>query len=110
MIISIVGIFGLVIFETQYRRKEIGIRKVFGATVHEILVMFNKIYFRIVCVCFIIAAPLAYYGVRKWLEGFAYKTPILLVDICVRSINCLLNNDVYGNFPKLACGERESGG
>ena len=76
VIISIVGIFGLVIFETQYRRKEIGIRKVFGATVHEILVMFNKIYFRIVCVCFIIAAPLAYYGVRKWLEGFAYKTPI----------------------------------
>ncbi len=38
--------------------------------------MFNKIYFRIVCVCFIIAVPLAYYGVRKWLEGFAYKTPI----------------------------------
>ena len=76
VIISIVGIFGLVIFETQYCRKEIGIRKVFGATVHEILVMFNKIYFRIVCVCFIIAAPLAYYGVRKWLEGFAYKTPI----------------------------------
>ena len=76
VIISIVGIFGLVIFETQYRRKEIGIRKVFGATVHEILIMFNEIYFRIVCVCFIIAAPLAYYGVRKWLEGFAYKTPI----------------------------------
>ncbi|WP_297900847.1 ABC transporter permease [uncultured Parabacteroides sp.] len=76
VIISIVGIFGLVIFETQYRRKEIGLRKVFGATVNEILVMFNKIYFRIVCVCFVIAAPLAYYGVRKWLEGFAYKTPI----------------------------------
>ena len=110
VIISIVGIFGLVIFETQYRRKEIGIRKVFGATVHEILVMFNKIYFRIVCVCFIIAAPLAYYGVRKWLEGFAYKTPIYWWIFAFALLIVSLNNDVYGNFPKLACGECESGG
>lgn len=76
IIISLVGVFGLVMFETQYRRKEIGIRKVHGATVGEILWMFNKTYLRIVSVCFVIAAPIAWQGVRMWLEGFAYKTPV----------------------------------
>ena len=76
IILSIVGVFGLVIFETQYRRKEIGVRKVFGATVTEILLMFNKVYIRIIVVCFIIASPVAFYLVSKWLETFHYRTPI----------------------------------
>ena len=76
IIISIVGIFGLVLFETQYRRKEIGIRKVFGSTTQEILALFNKTYFRILCVCFVIAAPVAWYGVNRWMENFAYKTKL----------------------------------
>lgn len=76
IIISLVGVFGLVIFETQYRRKEIGIRKVHGATVGEILYMFNKAYLKIVVICFMLAAPIAWYGVKVWLESFAYKTPI----------------------------------
>lgn len=76
IILSIVGVFGLVVFETQYRRKEIGVRKVFGATVGEILSMFNKAYLRIVLICFVIAAPFAYYGVHRWLENFSDKTPI----------------------------------
>lgn len=76
IIISIVGVFGLVVFETQYRRKEIGVRKVFGATVADILEKFNRVYLHIVTVCFIIAAPIAWYGVHRWLENFSYKTPI----------------------------------
>jgi putative ABC transport system permease protein len=76
IIISIVGVFGLVLFETQYRKKEIGIRKVFGSTTGEILTLFNKIYFRIVCICFVLAAPVAWYAVTRWLENFAYKTPL----------------------------------
>lgn len=76
IIISLVGVFGLVIFDTQYRRKEIGVRKVYGATLQEILLMFNKIYLRIIVICFIIAAPIAWYGVNKWLESFTYKTPV----------------------------------
>lgn len=71
IVLSIVGVFGLVIFETQYRRKEIGLCKVHGATVGEILLMFNMLYLRIVTVCFVIAALLAFYGVHKWLENFA---------------------------------------
>lgn len=76
IIISLVGVFGLVVFDTQYRRKEIGIRKVHGATVMEILNMFNKSYLKIVAVCFVIAAPIAWYGIKVWLESFAYKTPM----------------------------------
>lgn len=76
ILISLVGVFGLVVFDTQYRRKEIGIRKVHGATVTEILNMFNKSYLKIVTVCFVIAAPIAWYGVKMWLESFAYKTPV----------------------------------
>ncbi len=76
IILSIVGVFGLVIFETEYRRKEIGVRKVFGATVNNILVMFNKIYIRIIGICFIIATPVAFYLVNKWLQSFHYRTPI----------------------------------
>lgn len=76
IVISIVGVFGLVIFETNSKRKEIGIRKVHGATINEILVMLNQSYIRITLICFAIATPLVYYGIFKWLERFAYKTPI----------------------------------
>jgi len=74
--ISIVGVFGLVVFDTEYRRKEIGIRKVLGSTTEQILILFNKTYIRILCLCFALAAPVAYYAVVRWLENFAYKTPV----------------------------------
>lgn len=76
IILSLVGVFGLVVFEAQYRKKEIGIRKVYGSTVREILVMLNKLYIRIILICFVVAAPIAYYGVNKWLQNFSYKTPV----------------------------------
>lgn len=78
ILISIVGVFGLVLFETQYRRKEIGIRKINGAPTGQILLMFNKTYIRIVSVCFIISIPIAWMGTQQWLENFAYKTPLHL--------------------------------
>ena len=78
ILISIVGVFGLVLFETQYRRKEISIRKINGATTGQILLMFNKTYIRIVSVCFIISIPIAWMGTQQWLENFAYKTPLHL--------------------------------
>lgn len=76
VVLSLVGVFGLVVFETQYRRKEIGVRKVMGATVAEILAMFNRSFVRLVLICFVVAAPLAWYGVREWLGTFAYRTPV----------------------------------
>ena len=83
ILISIVGVFGLVLLETQYRRKEIGIRKINGATTGQILLMFNKTYIRIVSVCFIISIPIAWMGTQQWLENFAYKTPLHLLVFIV---------------------------
>lgn len=76
ILISIVGVFGLVVFESEYRRKEIGLRKVMGATTRQILTMFNKTYMRILLICFAISVPIATYFVKSWLENFAYKTPL----------------------------------
>ena len=76
VILSIVGVFGLVVFEAQGRTKEIAVRRVMGATVHEILLMFNTGFVRIVLICFVVAVPLAWFGVKTWLQSFAYKTPI----------------------------------
>ena len=74
--ISMVGVFGLVVFDSQYRRKEIGVRKVMGSSVSQILIMFNKTYVRILLICFVLAAPLTWYAIHAWLENFAYRTPI----------------------------------
>lgn len=76
IILSMVGVFGLVIFEGEYKRKEIGIRKVFGSTTQQILERFNRRYVYLLVICFIIAAPLSWYAIHLWLQSFAYKTPI----------------------------------
>ena len=76
IIISLMGVLGLVIFETQYRRKEIGIRRVNGATVREILVMFNRKFMVIVGICFLIAAPISYFITDYYYSTFAYRAPI----------------------------------
>lgn len=76
ILVSLTGVFGLVLFETQYRRKEIGIRKVNGATSGSILWMFNRRFAAIVCVSFLIAAPVARYGVGLWLRNFRSAMPL----------------------------------
>lgn len=76
IIISLVGVFGLVLFETRFRRKEIGIRRVHGASVTTILALFNKKYMVITVLCFVIAAPLSYLLMSLWLERFVYRIPL----------------------------------
>ena len=76
ILISIIGVFGLTMFESEYRRKEIGIRKVFGSSTKEILMMFWKRYLYILLGCFVVAAPIGYLLGRHWLEGFAVRTAI----------------------------------
>ena len=76
ILISIIGVFGLTMFESEYRRKEIGIRKVFGSSTAEILQMFNKRYLYILLGCFVVAAPVGYLLGQHWLEGFAVNTTI----------------------------------
>lgn len=74
--IALMGVFGIVLFETQHRRREIAVRKVMGATTGEILSMFNRRYATMVVACFVVAAPLGAWGVNRWLETFAYRTPM----------------------------------
>ena len=76
ILISIIGVFGMTMFESEYRRKEIGIRKVFGSSTKEILMMFNRRYLLILLGCFVVAAPIGYMVGVHWLEGFAVRTAI----------------------------------
>nr|WP_321353979.1 ABC transporter permease [uncultured Draconibacterium sp.] len=74
MILSLFGILALSTLQFEKRTKEIGIRKVNGAKVSEILTMLNKDFIKWVAIAFVIATPIAYYAMNKWLENFAYKT------------------------------------
>lgn len=76
IIISLMGVFGLVFFETQYRQKEIAIRRVNGALISNILWMLNLRFVKILIVCFVVALPVGTYLVLEWLQEFAYKTPL----------------------------------
>ncbi len=74
MLISCLGMFGTVLNISNEKTKEIGVRKINGAKISEILVMLNRDFVRWVIVAFIIAAPIGYYSMHKWLESFAYRT------------------------------------
>jgi putative ABC transport system permease protein len=76
ILIACLGIFGLATFLSETRTKEIGVRKVNGAKVSEILAMLNKDFVKWVVIAFVIATPIAYYAMNKWLENFAYKTTL----------------------------------
>ncbi|MBE6223176.1 MAG: FtsX-like permease family protein [Bacteroidales bacterium] len=76
LLIAIIGIIGLVFFETQFIRKEIAVRRVNGATVGSILQMINKKYLIMAGASFVIAAPIAYYLMTAWRKGFAYQAPV----------------------------------
>lgn len=74
--ISCLGILALSLFMGQQRTKEIGIRKVNGAHIEDILLLLNKDFIKWVVIAFIIASPIAWFAMNRWLEGFAYKTEI----------------------------------
>lgn len=76
ILISIVGIYGLVVFETEYKRREIGLRKVFGSTTSEVMNRFSSRYIRIILVCTVVAVPISYFAVDKWLARFTTRVPI----------------------------------
>ncbi len=76
IIICCMGIFAMSLFASQKRTKEIGIRKVNGAKISEILTKLNRDFVKWVIFAFVIATPIAYYAMNKWLENFAYKTEL----------------------------------
>ena len=76
IVICCLGILAMSLFACQRRIKEIGIRKVNGATISEVMAMLNRDFVKWVAIAFVIATPIAYFVMNKWLEGFAYKTEL----------------------------------
>ncbi|MGP8329201.1 MAG: FtsX-like permease family protein [Methanosarcinaceae archaeon] len=76
IVISVMGIFAMSIFYNQQKTKEIGIRKVNGATVFEMVRMLTKDFVGWVAIAFVIAVPIAWYAMDSWLQNFAYKTEL----------------------------------
>ncbi|MGB3618104.1 MAG: FtsX-like permease family protein, partial [Catalinimonas sp.] len=80
--VACLGLFGLAAFTAQQRTKEVGIRKVLGASVPQLIALLSKDFVRLVLVALLIAAPVAWWGATRWLEDFAYRvdvSPLLVV-------------------------------
>jgi putative ABC transport system permease protein len=76
VVVAGLGLFGLAAFTTVQRTKEIGVRKVLGATSMDVAALLSKEFLKPVLAAFAIAAPVGYYAMHRWLEGFAYRTGI----------------------------------
>lgn len=76
IIIACLGLFALATFSAEQRIKEIGIRKVLGASVSQVVVLLSKDFLKLVAISFIVATPIAIYAMETWLEGFAYRVDI----------------------------------
>jgi putative ABC transport system permease protein len=74
--VACMGLFGLAMFTAQQRTKEMGIRKVLGASVSNIVTLLSKDFIKLVILAFIIASPIAWLIMNKWLQDFAYRTDI----------------------------------
>jgi putative ABC transport system permease protein len=72
--ISCLGILGMAVFSSERRAKEIGIRKVHGASVKDLMILLNKDFIKWVIVAFVVACPIGWYAMNKWLQDFAYRT------------------------------------
>lgn len=90
IIIASLGLLGLASFTTEQRTREIGIRKVLGASVYEILLLLLKGFSKWVLIAFIIACPLAYFGMDKWLQNFAYHSDLGVVPFIIGGLFALL--------------------
>lgn len=107
--ISCLGLLGLIIYITHQRTKEIGVRKVVGATVTQIVTLLSKDFLLLVIIAFAITIPIAWWGSYKWLNNFAYKTEVsiwiflaggtimflmALMVLCVRGYQAAVANPV----------------
>jgi len=82
ILISCLGLFGLAAFTAQKRQKEIGIRKVIGASSAQLVAMLSKDFLRLVCLALVIAMPLGWWTCHHWLQSFAYRielSPMIFV-------------------------------
>jgi ABC-type antimicrobial peptide transport system permease subunit len=99
--ISAMGLFGLSLFAARRRTREIGIRKVLGATAPGIATMLGRDFLKLVAISFVIAAPIGYYLSNKWLEDFAYKTTITAWIFITAGMSAILVTIITISFQAL---------
>jgi len=90
IIIACLGLFGLAAYAAEQRAKEIGIRKILGASIANITGMLSKDFIKLVCLAILISSPIAWYLMHKWLEGFAYRTDFQWWIIAIAGAGAIL--------------------
>lgn len=106
VIISCLGLFGVASFIAEQRTKEIGVRKVLGATILNVWTMLSKDFVLLVCLAFLIAAPLAFYFLQGWLEKFQYRTAISWWIFALTGLGTLLLTMLTVSFQALKAATR----
>ena len=98
ILISCLGLFGLTSFVAEQRTKEIGVRKVLGASVFNVWKMLSKGFLKLVILSCLIAVPIAYYIMDRWLQDFTYRIVLKWVDFCLGPDRCHTGYDNYSEF------------
>ncbi len=109
LLVACLGLFGLASYMAEQRTKEIGIRKVLGASVRNIVVLLSQAFFKLIVLAFVVAVPLAYFAMSRWLQDFAYRIEmgiglfvlagviallVALLTVSFQAIKAALNNPV----------------
>ncbi|MEQ9412505.1 MAG: FtsX-like permease family protein, partial [Cyclobacteriaceae bacterium] len=86
LLIAMIGLVGLVTYSADQRKKEIGVRKVMGASVHQVVFLLNKNFTMLVLIAFVIAVPLGWYAMNDWLSQFPYRIEISFISFAVAGL------------------------
>ncbi|MGN6298446.1 MAG: ABC transporter permease [Ginsengibacter sp.] len=98
ILISCLGLLGLAIFSAEQRTKEIGVRKVLGASVSSIVALLSKDFLKLVALAVLIASPLAWFAMNKWLQSFAYRIHINWTIFAITALAALLIASITISF------------
>jgi len=101
IVIACIGLFGLSAYMAELRTKEIGIRKVLGSTSSKIVVLLSKDFAKLVALAFIIATPIAYYAMTRWLQSFAFRSPVYVWIFLVAGLAAVLIAQLTISFQAL---------
>ncbi|TDE18543.1 ABC transporter permease [Dyadobacter psychrotolerans] len=101
MFLAALGIFGLVVQAAEQRTKEIGIRKVLGASIAGIVALLSKDFIKLVLVAVVIASPVAWYAMEKWLQGFAYRIEISWTTFLIGGATALITAFITLSFQSI---------
>lgn len=88
--VAVLGLFGLILYEVQQRIKEIGIRKVLGASVYTIIQLLSSSFLKLILIAIGLSLPIAYYGMNEWLSSYAYRIDLSIVLFIVPALALLL--------------------